>query len=94
VRRRPDELHFALPGSLVGIRSGEGRQSQAPIQIEQGESDTTVFKVFTDQLKNELDAAGNQVIYRTYPGVNHTGVVTTGEPDALAFFRQMLHARR
>jgi hypothetical protein len=69
-------------------------RSRAPIQIEQGESDTTVFKVFTDQLKDELLAAGNQVIYKTYPGVNHVGVVTTGEADALAFFQQMLPPRR
>jgi hypothetical protein len=34
------------------------------------------------------------VIYKTYPGVDHVGVVTTGEPDALAFFLQMLPARR
>jgi fermentation-respiration switch protein FrsA (DUF1100 family) len=69
-------------------------RSQAPIQIEQGDADTTVFKVFTDQLRDELVAAGNQVIYKTYPGVDHVGVVTTGEPDALAFFLQMLPARR
>ncbi|HSD25193.1 MAG TPA: alpha/beta fold hydrolase [Solirubrobacterales bacterium] len=65
-------------------------RSRAPIQIEQGEADTTVFKIYTDQLKNELIAAGNQITYRTYPGVNHVGVVTTGEPDALTFFQQML----
>jgi pimeloyl-ACP methyl ester carboxylesterase len=69
-------------------------RSRAPIQIEQGESDTTVFKVFTDQLRDELAAAGNQVVYKTYPGVDHIGVVTTGEPDALTFFQQVLPARR
>jgi fermentation-respiration switch protein FrsA (DUF1100 family) len=69
-------------------------RSQAPIQIEQGDADTTVFRIFTDQLKDELIAAGNQVIYRTYPGVDHVGVVSAGEPSTLAFFRQMLPARR
>jgi len=68
--------------------------SRAPIQIEQGDSDTTVFKFFTDRLNDELTAAGNQVIYKTYPGVNHVGVVTTGEADALAFFQQALPPRR
>jgi hypothetical protein len=53
----------------------------------------TVFKIFTDQLKDELIAAGNQVIYETYPGIGHGGVAT-GEPDALAFFRQALPPRR
>jgi pimeloyl-ACP methyl ester carboxylesterase len=69
-------------------------RSRAPIQIEQGEADTTVFKTFTDQLKDELIAAGNQVIYKTYPGIGHGGVATEGEPDALAFFRQALPPRR
>jgi Secretory lipase len=68
--------------------------SRAPIQIEQGDADTTVFKVFTDQLKDELIAAGNQLTYKTYTGIDHVGVVTAGEADALAFFQQMLPARR
>ena len=68
-------------------------RSRAPIQIEQGEADTTVFKIYTDQLKDELLAAGNHLTYRTYPGVNHVGVVSTGEADALAFFEQMLPPR-
>ncbi len=68
--------------------------SRAPIQIEQGDADTTVFKVFTDQLKDELIAAGNQLTYKTYSGIDHVGVVTAGEADALAFFEQMLPPRR
>jgi hypothetical protein len=38
--------------------------------------------------------AGDQVTYNKYPGVNHVGVVTTGEPDALAFFQAQLPARQ
>jgi pimeloyl-ACP methyl ester carboxylesterase len=68
--------------------------SRAPIQIEQGDADTTVFKIFTDQLKDELIAAGNQLTYKTYPGIDHVGVVAAGEADALAFFQQMLPPRR
>jgi pimeloyl-ACP methyl ester carboxylesterase len=68
-------------------------RTAAPILIAQGTADTTVFPNFTEQLKNELDNAGNQVTYTKYPGVNHVGVVSSGEPDALAFFRQMLPPR-
>jgi hypothetical protein len=46
--------------------------------------------VYTDKLKDELVNAGDSVTYNKYPGVNHVGVVTTGEADALAFFQQML----
>jgi fermentation-respiration switch protein FrsA (DUF1100 family) len=61
-----------------------------PIQIEQGTADTTVFPQFTDQLVGELQGLGDQLTYKTYPGVDHAGVVTAGEPDALAFFQQLL----
>ena len=37
---------------------------------------------------------GDQVTYKTYPGIDHVGVVTAGEADALAFFEQMLPPRR
>ena len=33
-----------------------------------------------------------QVVYKTYPGINHVGVVTAGEADALAFFQAQLPA--
>ena len=62
-------------------------KTAAPILIPQGEADTTVFPVFTTQLKDELLGLGDQVTYKTYPGIDHVGVVTAGEADALAFFR-------
>ncbi len=65
----------------------------APILIPQGGSDTTVFPNFTSQLKDELVGLGDQVTYKTYPGIDHVGVVTAGEADALAFFEQMLPPR-
>jgi pimeloyl-ACP methyl ester carboxylesterase len=68
-------------------------RTAAPILIAQGAADTTVFPVYTDQLKDELTNAGNQVTYNKYPGANHVGVVTSGEADALAFFQQMLPPR-
>jgi pimeloyl-ACP methyl ester carboxylesterase len=66
--------------------------SSAPILIPQGEADTTVFPFFTSKLKDELVGLGDQVTYKTYPGIDHVGVVTAGEADALAFFQQMLPA--
>jgi pimeloyl-ACP methyl ester carboxylesterase len=68
-------------------------KTTAPILIAQGAADTTVFPTYTDQLKDQLVNAGDQVTYNKYPGVNHVGVVTTGEPDAMAFFQQQLPAR-
>ena len=68
-------------------------KTSAPILIPQGESDTTVFPFYTNKLKDELIADGDQVTYKTYPGINHVGVVTAGEADALAFFQAQLPAR-
>ena len=94
-RRRELERSGADPSALNPVLAAMNPlvRSSAPIQIEQGEADTTVFKVFTDQLKDELLAAGNQLTYKTYPGIDHVGVTTAGEADALAFFQQMLPAR-
>jgi predicted esterase len=62
----------------------------APILLLQGEADTTVFPAFTNQLDTELTGLGDSVDYQTFPGVDHGGVVSAGEPDALAFFEQRL----
>ena len=102
---QPDELGGIPPSNLE--RSGADTsalnpvlaamnpavRTAAPILIPQGEADTTVFPVFTSQLKDQLIGLGDNVTYKTYPGVNHGGVVTAGEPDALAFFEQMLPPR-
>jgi pimeloyl-ACP methyl ester carboxylesterase len=65
-------------------------KTSAPILIPQGESDTTVFPFYTNKIKDELIANGDQVTYKTYPGVDHVGVVTAGEADALSFFQAQL----
>jgi pimeloyl-ACP methyl ester carboxylesterase len=62
----------------------------APILLLQGEADTTVFPAFTNQLDTELTGLGDSVDYQTFPGVDHGGVVSAGEADALAFFEQRL----
>jgi len=69
-------------------------KTAAPILIPQGESDTLVFPFLTAQLKDELLGLGDQVTYKTYPGIDHVGVVTAGEADALAFFEQMLPPKK
>jgi acetyl esterase/lipase len=57
------------------------------VQIEQGTTDTTVFKPFTDQLVAAVKGRGATVTYKTYNGVDHGGVVTKSAParDATKF---------
>jgi pimeloyl-ACP methyl ester carboxylesterase len=52
-----------------------------PVRIEQGVADTTVFKVFTDQLVTEYQQHHVPVTYKTYDGIDH-GHVVTGAPAA------------
>jgi acetyl esterase/lipase len=68
-------------------------RTSAPILIAQGTADTTVLPTFSDQLNLELLAVGDHVTYNQYPGINHVGVVTAADTDALAFFVQMLPPR-
>lgn len=58
---------------------------RVPIQIEQGDSDTTVFKAFTDKLTQQLMARHARVDYRVYSGTTHHGVLAAGWPSATAF---------
>ena len=62
---------------------------RTPVQIQQGDDDATVFKAFTDQLAAGYSAAGERLTYKTYPGVDHGGVVTKARAasDATSYIR-------
>jgi pimeloyl-ACP methyl ester carboxylesterase len=65
-------------------------KTAAPVLVAQGDADGTVFKVFTDQLVDELNGAGDHVTYNVYPGVDHGGIVAASEADTLAFYESQL----
>ena len=65
-------------------------KTRAPVLLTQGSSDATVFPFFTDLLNGELEKRGDDVTYKTYPGVNHGGIVAAAEDDALAYFEKRL----
>lgn len=64
-----------------------------PILLAQGTADTTVFPSFTDMLAAELDGRGDDVDYRTYPGVDHGRIVDAAGDDVIDFFARRLPAR-
>jgi fermentation-respiration switch protein FrsA (DUF1100 family) len=64
--------------------------TSAPILLLQGSSDTTVFPFLTDELNGELVANGDQVTYTTYPGVDHGGIPSASEAQALEFMQAQL----
>jgi pimeloyl-ACP methyl ester carboxylesterase len=65
-----------------------------PVLIAQGTADTTVFPTFTDQLNAELNDLGDNVDYKTYPGITHGEVVAAAEDDAMDFFEAKLPSGR
>jgi len=67
--------------------------TKAPILLLQGTADGTVFPVYTDQLNDELVALGDQVTYSKYEGVDHVGITSAAEDEALAFMEARLPPR-
>jgi pimeloyl-ACP methyl ester carboxylesterase len=63
---------------------------RTPVQIQQGEADTTVFKSFTDQLVAGYSAGNKKLTYKHYPGVDHGGAVENARSakDATAYIKQ------
>jgi pimeloyl-ACP methyl ester carboxylesterase len=65
---------------------------RTPLRIQQGTADTTVFQAFTDPLVADYRKRGMKVVYKTYEGVNHGGIVTTAASarDATKYLRSRL----
>ena len=77
-------------GALGRLDDPEGLRIRAPLRVQQGTADTTVFKVFTDPLVADYRKRGNPVTYRTYEGVDHGGIVTNAKSaaDATKYIRK------
>ncbi|WP_194852891.1 S9 family peptidase [Nocardia sp. SYP-A9097] len=54
-----------------------------PLLVLQGRADTTVPALATDAMVVQQRTAGQPVQYRTYPGVDHRGVLEASYTDAL-----------
>ena len=64
-----------------------------PVLLAQGLADTTVFPSFTDLLNGQLVDRGDDVNYKTYPGITHGQIVAAAEDDVMDFFEQRLPGR-
>jgi pimeloyl-ACP methyl ester carboxylesterase len=68
----------------------EALKIRTPLRVDQGDADTTVFKVFTDQLVSEYRAKDMKVTYATYPGTDHAGVMTAAAKATTKWIRGRL----
>ena len=83
----------AIAPVLDRLDDPENLTIRTPVLIEQGLADTTVFPQFTAQLDQQLAQKGAPVIYHTYPGVTHGGVVGSAATDATTWLTAALHKR-
>jgi len=78
--------------ALAQLDDPEDLRIRTPVRVQQGTSDTTVFKAFTDPLVADYRKRGNPVTYLTYEGVDHGGIVTNAKSanDATKYIRKRL----
>jgi dienelactone hydrolase len=85
-----DGADFAPTRALIDKSDPENLKIRTPVFIAQGASDGTVLPSLTDALDRELRAKGAKVLYKTYAGVDHAGIVNIAEKDAKAYIRKRL----
>lgn len=74
----------------ISANDPEDLTIKVPLLIAQGTADGTVIPTFTDQTVADLKGRGTKVTYKTYEGVNHTGVVQASRKDTDKYLRNLL----
>jgi pimeloyl-ACP methyl ester carboxylesterase len=74
----------------ISANDPEDLTIKVPLLIAQGTKDTTVFPTYTEQTVADLKGRGTKVTYKTYEGINHSGVVEASRKDADAFIAKLL----
>jgi pimeloyl-ACP methyl ester carboxylesterase len=99
---RPDEFGALAPSQLFRPGANLSRlfgllAAQNPalrihgrVLVLQGQADTIVQPDITDRLVHELKVKGDAVTYRTYPEVDHYGIVAPSAPATTAFIAARL----
>jgi len=74
----------------IGKNDPEHLRPGTPVRLEQGTADKTVFPSFTKQLADEYQANHVKVVYKTYTGVTHGGIVNAAAGDSTKWIRKRL----
>ncbi|MEV0247230.1 alpha/beta hydrolase [Nocardia sp. NPDC050712] len=87
---RADEVFTRDPdvGALVAVLDANDPSTltfSTPLLVQQGLGDTVVAPAGTDAMVAQQRLAGQPVEYRTYPGVDHRGLIAAGFSDALGW---------
>jgi pimeloyl-ACP methyl ester carboxylesterase len=76
--------------NAIGESDPEHLRMKTPVRIEQGTADQTVLPGFTQQLVDEYKQNGVSVVYKTYDGVSHGGVVDAAAKDSTSYIKSRL----
>jgi pimeloyl-ACP methyl ester carboxylesterase len=76
--------------SALDVSDPENLKIKSPLDVEQGKADTTVFPALTDDLVKQYRGRGSKVVYKTYAGVSHGGVVVSGAAHATKYLNSHL----
>jgi acetyl esterase/lipase len=74
------------PWPALFARNTPGHRSTGiPFLVTQGSADTVIPAALTAQFVDRLQKAGDEVAFRSYPGVDHFGLVDAAMEDSLAW---------
>jgi cephalosporin-C deacetylase-like acetyl esterase len=79
---------------LTPITDMKAVRLKVPMLLGTGLADSTLVPTRQYAEVAALCAAGNDVVWKTYPGATHNGGLNAAFPDALAFFRSMLAGQK
>lgn len=82
------EASFPSPTDMKPVRL------PVPILLGTGLADSVLPPLRQYAAVAALCAAGNDAVWKTYPGITHNGGVNAAFPDALAFFKDVLAGRK
>ncbi len=85
-----DDANTAPLVTALDASDPENLTIKSPLDVEQGEADTTVQPGLTDELVKELRGRGSKIDYKTYPNVSHGGVVVSAAEHATRYIKRHL----
>jgi pimeloyl-ACP methyl ester carboxylesterase len=76
--------------AALDVSDPENLKIKSPLDVEQGAADTTVFPGLTQDTVKQLRGRGAKVVYKTYKGVSHGGVVVAAANHATKYLKTHL----
>src|SRR4051812_18515728 len=76
--------------AALDVSDPENLKVKSPLDVEQGAADTTVFPGLTEDLVKQYRGRGSKVVYKTYKGVSHGGVVVSAADHATKYLKSHL----